>query len=203
MQYSDIKALVNWLIDALSIPPDELFDGFYIRVPQYLNTEVPQPELGNSCWINEEGDFTSKWSKQEGQVVLQILQKIKDAGISEPDIFFITPFRNVASSIKEEITKSHILIDITSVNTYDWINKRIGTIHTFQGREVETVVIILGASDAASFGALNWAGNSPNLLNVAVTRAKHSLYVIGNRKAWGEVGSFQVLSKYLKDGAFK
>lgn len=154
--------------------------------------------LGNSCWINVQSDCTAKWSSQEGQVVLQILKKIKDAGITEPDIFIITPFRNVAFNLRDDIRKSHILTDLISTNINDWVNERVGTIHTFQGKEAGTVVIILGASDDASSGARIWAGSSPNLLNVAVTRAKHSLYVVGSREAWDNVGCFKVLSKYLK-----
>ena len=50
--------------------------------------------------------------------------------------------------------------------------ERVGTIHTVQGREAEAVIFVLGAPNADQTGARAWAGKEPNLLNVAVTRAK-------------------------------
>lgn len=46
-------------------------------------------------------------------------------------------------------------------------------------------------------GARGWAGGRPNLLNVAVTRAKEALYVIGNRELWRDAGLFKELSDRL------
>lgn len=154
--------------------------------------------LGNSCWFNVEGDCIAKWSKEEGQSTLQILKKIFDAQIYDPDIFFITPFRNVALNLRDVIIKSHVLENKISTNVSEWVNDRVGTIHTFQGKEAETVIIVLGASDDSSSGARNWAGSPPNLLNVAVTRAKNGVYVIGNRKSWENAGNFKMLSRHLK-----
>jgi superfamily I DNA and/or RNA helicase len=61
-------------------------------------------------------------------------------------------------------------------------------VHVVQGREAEAVIFVLGASAAQQAGARNWAGGRPNLLNVAVTRAKEVLYVVGNRPLWRESG---------------
>ncbi len=59
------------------------------------------------------------------------------------------------------------------------------------------MVIVLGASNAGSSRGRNWAGCTPNLINVAVIRAKRNLYIIGNRKLWEEVVFFKVQAKYL------
>jgi hypothetical protein len=65
------------------------------------------------------------------------------------------------------------------------------------GREAEAVIFVLGAPSPSQTGARGWAGSHPNLLNVAVTRAKEALYVIGNRDLWCGAGLFRELDHRL------
>ena len=74
---------------------------------------------------------------------------------------------------------------------------KVGTVHTFQGQEKTAVVLVLGGG---SNGARAWAAGSPNLLNVAVTRAKDRLYVIGDRSKWADVGHARTLAEWLPSG---
>lgn len=65
--------------------------------------------------------------------------------------------------------------------------ENIGTVHTFQGKEASTVIFCTAASKARkNLGGMGWVNSKPNLLNVAVTRAKHHLFVIGNQEDWAE-----------------
>jgi hypothetical protein len=45
--------------------------------------------------------------------------------------------------------------------------------------------------------ARNWAAETPNLLNVAVSRARRRLYVVGNREAWRTMKYFSILAELL------
>ncbi|MBP6103595.1 MAG: ATP-binding protein [Gammaproteobacteria bacterium] len=74
-----------------------------------------------------------------------------------------------------------------------WCAQHVGTVHTVQGREAEAVFFVLGAPEPKQQGARGWAGTTPNLLNVAMTRAKEAAYVIGNRDLWKQAGLFQEL----------
>ncbi|MFT8258355.1 MAG: hypothetical protein ACMZI2_03255 [Candidatus Symbiodolus clandestinus] len=47
-------------------------------------------------------------------------------------------------------------------------------------------------------GSRQWAGEKPNLLNVALTRAKEVFYVIGHRQRWGEAGFFRELDTWVE-----
>lgn len=77
-----------------------------------------------------------------------------------------------------------------------FFQENIGTVHTFQGKEASTVVFCTAASKARkNTGGISWVNGKPNLLNVAVTRAKHHLFVVGNRADWAQ-GS---LSSELQD----
>ena len=62
-----------------------------------------------------------------------------------------------------------------------WGAASVGTVHAFQGRERETVILALGGANA---GAIAWVAARPNVLNVAVTRAQRRLYVVGDRARW-------------------
>lgn len=56
-----------------------------------------------------------------------------------------------------------------------WCDENIGTVHTFQGKEERIVWMVLG-SDSHGEGAISWAAGKPNILNVALIRAKHTAF---------------------------
>ena len=58
------------------------------------------------------------------------------------------------------------------------------------------VILILGTHPDRS-GPRSWAAATPNLLNVAVSRARRRLYVIGNREAWRSMKYFCTLAEIL------
>jgi superfamily I DNA and/or RNA helicase len=103
----------------------------------------------------------------------------------------------VAQKLRQRIAASGLLkhwID----RPYDWARDRIGTVHTVQGREADTVILVLGAALPAQNGARQWAGGTVNLVNVAVTRAKENLYVVGARAAWANAGHFGILASRVQ-----
>ena len=44
----------------------------------------------------------------------------------------------------------------------NWIKDSCGTIHTFQGKETDEVILLLGCSKN-SLGAVKWASKKPNI----------------------------------------
>lgn len=150
---------------------------------------------GPSRWIHVAGSAQGKWCPQEGQSTLQLLQTIR-AGGCEPDIYIVTPFVDVQNGLRALLATSPILSGWVPT-PHEWVKERVGTVHTVQGREAEAVIFVLGAPEAGQNGARIWAGKSPNLLNVAVTRAKEVVYVIGNATAWKDCGVFQILHRRL------
>lgn len=151
--------------------------------------------LGSSQWFNIEGQAQEKWCPEEGEKLLSLLQCLKNHHCM-PDFYIITPFVVVQNRLRDVLRNNNVLDDWVE-NPDKWVDEHVGTVHTVQGREAEAVFFVLGATDAQQSGARNWAGANPNLLNVAATRAKEVLYVIGNRKLWKKAGDFQTLDKML------
>ncbi|KWS96224.1 MULTISPECIES: DEAD/DEAH box helicase [Pseudomonas syringae group] len=118
-------------------------------------------------WIHISGTSEGNWVPAEGQVLRDLLKRLHGDGVEAKDISVITPFKAVQQNLKRLLQSKMVS----------------GTIHTMQGKEASVVIVVLGGNTAGS-GARNWAVSEPNLLNVAATRAKRRLYVIGDRNDW-------------------
>ncbi|MFE7671201.1 DEAD/DEAH box helicase [Streptomyces albidoflavus] len=97
-------------------------------------------------------------------------------------VFVVSPFRDVVHGLGQVVGGS-----LTS--------KRYGTVHTTQGKEADIVILVLGTG-AGQVGSRNWAAQKPNLLNVAVTRARRRLIVIGDHDAWSRHRYFGDLARH-------
>jgi hypothetical protein len=154
--------------------------------------------LGPSAWFDVDGEADSKWCPAEGALVVRLLERLAQASVTEPDLFLITPFRIVAQELRRRLLDERQVFGRFGVDPDDWINQRVGTIHTVQGREAEAVILILGAPTASQHGARSWATSAPNIVNVAVSRAKQRLYVVGARGAWSGAGHARELAAALE-----
>ncbi|WP_420410581.1 DEAD/DEAH box helicase [Hoeflea sp.] len=163
------------------------------KKPTYANAV-----LGPSGWIDVVGKpGPDKWCADEAEVLIDMLQTLRTSG-ADADLYVVTPFVVVQDNLRRELLHSGVLngwVDRPDA----WVWEHVGTVHTVQGREAGTVFFVLGAQASSQNGARNWAGGRPNLVNVAVTRAKTSLYVIGNRGLWKSAGVFAALNRYLPD----
>jgi hypothetical protein len=145
--------------------------------------------LGGSAWIDVDGPSKGKWVEDEGLVVDRALRLILQAGNGLPDLYVISPFRDPVRNLKKLLKgRDGALAGMAGAG--DWIERHVGTIHTFQGKEAEGVILLLGAGRGAKAGSRAWAGQTPNMLNVAVTRAKRCFYIVGNRTLWKGAGFF-------------
>lgn len=155
------------------------YDG--LMVHQKKPSSAPWPA---SAWIDvPKAQGNGNWIPAEGEALRALLQDLLGKHQVPTDgIFLLSPFRDVARELKR-IGKAFSLDD--------W---RVGTVHTAQGKEADVVIMVLGGGTA---GARDWAAFKPNLLNVAVSRAKVRLYVVGDRSDWAKRRHFDVLSREL------
>jgi hypothetical protein len=143
------------------------------------------PAIPESMWIDVPSNSSEgHWVPAEGAEVDRLLADLDRLGFDFAKVMAIGPFRDVARRLDERARKR------------EYRGLRAGTIHTAQGKEAEIVILVLGSKPDRD-RARAWAASRPNLLNVAVSRAKRRLYVIGDRDAWMRHRYFDVLASRL------
>lgn len=136
-----------------------------------------------------------------------------------PNVYIITPFTEVKAKIKE-LLKKELLRDEDikevlkrKINKKDekettkeikniienWIELSVGTVHTFQGKEADIVYFVCGGDESTKRkGAIDWSCSKPNLLNVAVTRAKKEFYIIGDKDLISPKQYYNIIVQKIK-----
>ncbi|MGE7879154.1 DEAD/DEAH box helicase [Peribacillus muralis] len=141
---------------------------------------LAQKSRGRSAWFDCKGLAVNRqFVAEQGDLVADHIVELWEKASSPPDVYIISPFTAVKDGIKQVLTQRLKNMQITKEEIKDWLGKSVGTVHTFQGKEADIVYLVTG-TDENSDGAANWSCSKPNLLNVAVTRAKKEFYVIGD-----------------------
>lgn len=175
------------------------YNGLMVHAKKSSDSPVTELFGAQTQWFDIRGGAEEKWCPDEGNHVSEMILRACDLQAGDPDIFVITPFRNVAYRMRQRMhMEENRLRDLGIDDPSYWVNNNIGTVHTFQGKEAKAVILLLGAPSPAQNGARNWATSNVNLLNVAVSRAKQNFYVVGNRDLWGELGNMKLISRYVK-----
>ena len=137
----------------------------------------------STWWDIKEEPSGQHYVKGEGIIFLNL---IRAANMENESWYAITPFRDIAYELQGLLYKNGIKNK----------GKSIGTVHTFQGKEADIVFIVLGTGENGH-GARSWATNKPNLFNVAVTRAKLAIHVIGSKSLWEKLPYTSSIAKEL------
>jgi hypothetical protein len=145
--------------------------------------------MGPSAWVHVEAPSADKWVAEEGYLVDRAIGALSQHLAAAPDIYVISPFRIPARNLQNLLGEGDDAEPGFGAGRPS-LAGRVGTVHSFQGKEAESVILVLGAGRGAKPGSRKWAAGTPNLLNVAATRAKRSLYIVGNHDLWSGVGYF-------------
>ncbi|KAM0935201.1 putative TPR and ankyrin repeat-containing protein [Dioscorea sansibarensis] len=163
-------------------------DGLNVQSKAYGRCFLPEGMFGPYSFINvsdgkEESDDSGGWRNMvEVVVVLRIVRNILKAVTSSLDDKFSIGVVSPYSSQVSEIGKGIRSIDEMSEN----VLLKVNTVDAFQGGEED--VIIISTVRSNSTGSIGFLSNTQRV-NVALTRARHCLWIVGNGATLANSGS--------------
>ena len=133
-------------------------------------------------------DGTSRENPIEVSWVLKITEDLLDAGeLTKKDIGIITPYAGQVRAIRNSMSEE---LDDVEVRTVDG----------YQGREKEVIIFsCVRSNPEQNVGFLA----EPRRLNVALTRAKRGLIVIGDPSTLRSDKNWQAWLEYIRDSKFE
>ena len=159
--------------------------------------------LEKNEFIDVKGQETGNgnhYVKEQGEKIIEIIKDcIENRGINvfenSKNLYVISPFTTVINGLKNDIKKA---FKNESEEVNNWCNTCLGTVHKFQGKEANSVILLLGC-DNNSKSSAQWAAQAANILNVAATRAKKRFAIIGDLELWGKLNFFKDSKEVLDE----
>ena len=177
--------------DGQLIGHDSVREHLLCDLPDVEQIELTQSPIqfidsAGANWDEElEPDGLSKRNPKEAELILKKADALVAAGIDPKDIAIIAPYAAQARMIRRQCKHRHLEVD---------------TVDGFQGREKEAVLITCVRSNPT--GEIGFLSDARRM-NVALTRARRKLIVIGDSATLGSNEFFAKLLSYFESvGAY-
>lgn len=121
------------------------------------------PEALEFINVVEDPATVKNTAPSEADVIVAYAQEHPDL-----DVGVITPFANQRAVIADAIEQAHVG------------NASCGTVHSYQGDEKDVILFSLALTERTADGTYRWLCNNRELINVATSRARDRLAVVGN-----------------------
>lgn len=159
--------------DIAAVPNRRLYDG-KLTVLTDLRTLAVKGEPAVQ-WIDQQGEVTqpqgrSAVNEREAQAVATQVAELR-ARHPQASIGIVTPFRAQTHRINTLLEEREL-------------PERAGTVHRLQGSERDIIVLSPVGSARITSSSRRWLLTEQTLWNVAITRAKGLLVVVGDRDWW-------------------
>lgn len=174
MHYRSVEPIIEFARNRVYDSNIELADkdGDTIETPSHLRSDgmfvdqILDEPLSMVATSEEQGwrkRYGSPFNEQEAHVCVQLVARlVQDYGLNTDQVGVITPYRGQRNVIRDAL-ESDYAVDVETVDG-------------FQGREREVIIYSVVGTDP---GSLKFAGDQ-NRFNVAATRPKSKLVVVGN-----------------------
>jgi hypothetical protein len=164
-----------------AFPNEEFYDGLLETAEQNADWVVDnlKPIMGIDIDGVEQRPETghSYYNQQEAEAVAKQVKLLHKSGLATEDIGVITAYSGQTGPIKNEIHD----LDIPYPGRVD-----VATVDSFQGGEREAIIVSFVRSNGSGYsGFLEFPDEGARRLNVALTRARKRLVLIGNWETLG------------------
>lgn len=168
---------------------NDVFYGKHLRVAtKYDSLQKLKGEDTGIRWVNVVGvaekpnGGSGSRNNKEAKAVVDELRRLVEQGY-EGTIGVVSPFRAQANLIKRMVESDEILaVKLSECNFL------CETVHKFQGDERDVMIFSPVISKNMPNGSIIFLKNTGNLFNVAITRARAVLIVVGDSSAVASCG---------------
>lgn len=159
-----------------------LKDGASVDAPPVLFLDT----AGKGFDESQPPGSESRQNEGEAALVVARARELLDAGLPEEDLAVITPYSAQAELIRDQLGRERVEVD---------------TVDAFQGREKEAILISLVRSN--SEGNLGFLADLRRM-NVALTRGKRHVFVVGDSATLGGHAWFsRLIESVTSDGGYR
>lgn len=181
--------------DIIEFSNNHFYEGKLRVATRYNNLKTPRNQDVGVRWINAAGKTVrpnsgSAFNEKEAEVLINAIKDLVIKNGYKGTIGVVTPFRAQANLIREMATNDELLS--ASLASCDFL---VDVVHKFQGDERDVIYFSPVVSKGITPGALSFLKNNGNLFNVAITRARAQLIVVGDMIACAE-SDVSYLSKF-------
>src|SRR3989338_4291944 len=134
---------------------------------------------------------------KEAQAVRDLALQVLGAPSFQPTwtLGIVTPYRRQRDRIEQLLRAEPAVIALGD-------RLKIGTVHTFQGAEADIMIFSPVVTSGAKPRAAEWISKEEGLLNVALTRARRALHIVGDKAFCDETpGPLGELAKFVTQRA--
>lgn len=165
-----------------SVSTQSLLDLPGVQNNSTTESKVVWIDTLDNCPETREEDGFSIWNDGEAQLVSKFTQKLLESGVLAKDIGIISPYAAQVSLIR------HLVAPEIEVSTVDG----------FQGREKEVIILsLVRSNDDANVGFVA----EERRINVAITRPKRQLCIVGNSEVIGSNGFLKKWVDWCQENA--
>lgn len=187
MAFSSEQFYDNELVAHDSVVEHQLCDIESVEASEYTSEVITFIDTAGANWDEElEPGGLSKRNPSEARLVVQQVKQLYDSGLDLASIAVIAPYAAQVRLLRDQ---------------FGDVGPEIGTVDGFQGREKEAVVISLVRSNNQNeIGFLA----DRRRMNVALTRARRKLVVIGDSSTLGIDPFYQAFFEYIEiNGSYR
>lgn len=183
--FSSLKFYENKLISGPKIGSRLLTDLKGVKDNEITSVPLVFIDTAGAGYDESTNEEDSKYNKNEAECAFHYTRKLVQSNILEEDIAVISPYNGQISILKSLFQSNFPKVEL-------------GTVDGFQGREKEVVIFSMVRSN--SDGQVGFLSEDRRL-NVAITRPKRHLCIIGDSQTMNRNPFLKSFVDYLEENA--